>query len=424
MASNNNITSAFVDLATYDEAEKFMYGGATAITYFSRCIKKASWFSQIPVILRQENAIDFGAQHAAAKVSRQGDVLLQTWFRFTTPTITATAGVGNTVAWIEDLGHAMCDEITLTFNDIVAQRLDNHWLNFWTNFTTPESKAVGYWDNMISNGTITVPAAAQNPVVINVPLPFFFSRDSGVGLPVASLPYNDIKINFNLLPAAQLIVQGGASNIDMTAVHMTNPQVWANYAVVTNQERVKMGRAPRDMLIEQMQRTQTPITNLAATDTRLDIRFSYSIKALFWAAQNLAAIGVVAGVQQISNYTTHPTSSTGAGGVDPIDITSILYENTLRLDRMGSDYFSLVDPWYHWIRIPTRTGYHAYSYSLNPYSIDPQGSTNYSKLNVVTIVTQPSAAAVAGAGTYRLIVRGLNNNIVRISGGSFGFPTM
>jgi hypothetical protein len=423
MASSNNITSAFVDLATYDEAEKFMYGGSTAITYFSRCIKKASWFSQIPVILRQENAIDFGAQHAAAKVSRQGDVLLQTWFRFTTPTV--TGGGGGLISWVEDLGHAMCDQVTLTFNDIEAQKLDNHWLNFWTNFTTPESKAVGYWDNMISNGTITVPAVTQTPVVINVPLPFFFSRDSGVGLPVASLPYNDIKINFTLHTAAQLLIQGVGCTVDTSTVHMTNPQVWANYAVVTNQERVKMGRAPRDMLIEQMQRTQHPITMTAGIDTNLDIRFSYSIKALFWAAQNLAQVGIVSPTVQWSNYTTHPTSSTGAGGVDPIDVTSILYENTLRLDRMGSDYFSLVEPWYRWIRIPTRTGYHAYSYSLNPYSIDPQGSTNYSKLNVVSIRTQPSAGALAlQTPVFRLLVRGLNNNIVRVSGGSLGFPTM
>jgi hypothetical protein len=91
---------------------------------------------------------------------------------------------------------------------------------------------------------------------------------------------------------------------------------------------------------------------------------------------------------------------------------------------MGSDFFSLVEPWYKWRAIPERTGYHVNSYAIDPQSLDPTGSTNYSKLNVVTIVTQPSAAAALTAGPYRLQVRGLNFNIVRVSGGSLGFPTM
>jgi hypothetical protein len=374
----------------------------------------------IPVILRQENPIVFGAQNAAAKVSRQGDVLLAAWLRMTVPAITTVAG---TIKWIDDLGNNIIDECTLTFNDIVAQRLDSHWLNFWAHFTTPESKQNGYWNNMIGNPALSPlgGALALPQTVLNVPLPFFFARDSGVGLSVASLPYNDIKINFTLQPLANLVILTGAAAIVPPAPALTNVQVWANYAVVTNEERVKMGRAPRDMLVEQMQRTQANMNMVLATDTNLDIRFSYSIKALFWAASNRNAPGTTAAIE-LSNYGTH-ASNVNAGN-DPIDVTSLIYENTLRLDRMGSDFFSLVDAWYKWIRIPTRTGLHAYSYAINPFSMDPTGSTNYSKLNVVTIRTQPSAAGVASGFAYILIVRGLNFNLMRISGGSLGFPTM
>ena len=31
---------------------------------------------------------------------------------------------------------------------------------------------------------------------LNLPLPFFYSRDSGVALPTAALPYNEMRINF------------------------------------------------------------------------------------------------------------------------------------------------------------------------------------------------------------------------------------
>ena len=40
-----------------------------------------------------------------------------------------------------------------------------------------------------------------------LPLPFFFSRDSGVSLPTAALPYNEIKMEFTFRNAADLLAQ-------------------------------------------------------------------------------------------------------------------------------------------------------------------------------------------------------------------------
>ena len=81
---------------------------------------------------------------------------------------------------------------------------------------------------------------------------------------------------------------------------------------------------------------------------------------------------------------------------DPIIDTSLIYENTARLATMGSDYFSLVDPYYHAPIIPGITGLHVYSYSLDFICLDPLGSTNYGKLTNVSMVPRGSAVA---AGT-------------------------
>ena len=98
--------------------------------------------------------------------------------------------------------------------------------------------------------------------------------------------------------------------------------------------------------------------------------------------------------------------------------------------QMGSDYFSLVNPWYHAPVIPNETGYHSYSYSLDFISLDPMGSTNYGKLTNVSIVPECSTAAVTNASsttfkqTYEFIVTAINNNIIRVSGGALGFPVL
>jgi hypothetical protein len=133
--------------------------------------------------------------------------------------------------------------------------------------------------------------------------------------------------------------------------------------------------------------------------------------------------------------------------VDPILHTSLIYENTNRLSQMGSDYFSLVNPWYTAPAIPLETGYHLYSYSLDFISLDPMGSTNYGKLTNVSIVPESSqeaknyglsplapalpatvdtykAEGIFTSQTWEFIVTAVNNNIVRISGGALGFPVL
>ena len=76
-ANVSNITSGFIDIATFDELEKFMYGGGNAITYFVREVRKSTWFTQIPVPLSRINGFGTFGSECMFNVSRSGDYLLQ-----------------------------------------------------------------------------------------------------------------------------------------------------------------------------------------------------------------------------------------------------------------------------------------------------------------------------------------------------------
>lgn len=587
----SNLTSGFIDLATYDEQEKYMYGGRNATAYFVRETRKSTWFTQVPVVLSKCSGSPAFGQEWSVQISRAGDYLLQTWLRvelpevcITSSTVAANAGTSLSgtaigcvgVRWTRNLGHALIRECCLTFNDLVAARFDNYHLDFWAAFTTPAGKQNGY-DNMIGNigqlaglGDSNVLPAA----VLNIPLPFFYTRDSGVALPTAALPYNDMRIQFQFRNLGELLIadhcqlpqttlaigfdpttaltagyQAGAaygtqksicldqstisslpavfgnltqyiaqrpvgqgttsgtsanlltdgnlqfgiatgSAATATAWKFCNGQepklgsvcVWANYAIVSNDERKRMACAPRDILIEQVQ--TAPPCGFAPknvnTPEQYDIRFSHAIKVLFFAVRNKTLNC------EHANYTTAPaypilncingaqsgTLITTARSYDPVAAASLLYENTYRLANMGSDFYSLVEPWYKAPTIPDKTGYHMYSYSLDFFNLDPMGSTNYGKLTNVSLYVNPSQAAVenaldpgcnqatgavtANAGfvhtsacstanpagyssitaglqnnvrycqaqSYEFIVTAVNNNIVRISGGALGFPVL
>ena len=266
---------------------------------------------------------------------------------------------------------------------------------------------------MIGNvDELTTPHDNTEPLpsyTLNLPLPFFYTRDSGVALPTPALPYNEMRIQFAFRDWNQLLILE-----DATATHeqrktidpsrdlvngapvLGNTQVWSNYAIVSNDERKRMACAPRDILIEQVQtaprQSFTPATNAQQS---FDVRFSHAIKVLFFAVRNNTW------PSEWSQYVTSSPTSDGLllttepkGAYDPILQTSLIYENTNRLAQMGSDYFSLINPYYSAPAIPRDTGYHSYSYSLDFYCLDPMGSTNFGKLTNVSIVPEASKPAV------------------------------
>ena len=442
----SNVTSGFIDLATFDEIEKYMYGGPDATAYFVRETRKSTWFTQVPVVLSRASGTPAFNQEWSVSISRAGDYLLQSWLRVTTPQVSCRAnatGEDLRLRWCRNLMHNMVKECCITFNDLVAARFDNYHLDFWAAFTVPAGKRNGY-NNMIGNfDDLTGPSASGVVIpafTLNLPLPFFYSRDSGVALPTAALPYNDMRINFSfrnytdLLLVDDLLTAAGSnptSNATLTDVTtapvLGTTQVWANYAIVSNDERKRMACAPRDILIEQVQtaprQTFAPATN---ANPSYDIRFSHAIKVLFFAVRNLTT------ANEWSNYTAASpvpgattVNFTPSGAVDPVVATTLTYENTQRLATMGSDYYSLVNPYYHAPVIPLETGYHMYSYSLDFICLDPMGSTNYGKLTNVSLAPSASAGALtaatgqgaAGSGadynqTYEFVVTSVNNNIV------------
>ena len=454
----SNMTSGFIDLATYDELEKYMYGGPNATAYFVRETRKATWFTNVPVVLsRSSGTADFG-QTWSVGISRAGDYLLQTWLRVQVPAmqVSVTGGGGNGWSFVPNFMHNLVQECNISFNDLVAARFDSNHLDFWAAFTVPASKQNGY-NNMIGNiPALGRRAIAANSVAawLNLPLPFFYSRDSGVALPTAALPYNDMRITFTFRTAAQMVMTwlnaapiapGALTFIPAIPTLGGNVQVWANYAIVSNEERKRMACAPRDILIEQVQSSATNLYSQVGAQQQYNIRFSHAIKVLFFGVE----FPEVPGNQgKFSNYSD---SSLVMGGVaagslpqvrnaavDPIANTSLVYENTQRLAQMGADYFSLVNPYYAAPAIPAQVGYHEYSYSLDFINLDPLGSTNYGKLTNVSIQCQPpggllapataangGAGATLGAGANsNLVVTAVNNNIIRIAGGALGFPVL
>lgn len=504
MNNQTNAATCFIDLATFTELVGFLVGGPDAITWFVGGVQKCNWFSYIPILLRQNGTIDFGQRNVSASVNRSGDYVLNVWFRCQIPQVylyqpyvqgtNPGIFVDSSIRWTNNFMHNLFERVSITFNELVVQEFDNFLLDFNYQFRMPGAKRLGYRNQigqiseMTSPVTPTPNQALTNNILgtggyFSVPLPFFFSEDSGIALPVAALPFNDIKINYTFRRWEDLIVvypgtaaaggPGGPGTGRVATVgdvyvwgsttqkpSIQDPQTGAHYVVVHNDERVKMGDAPRDMLITQVQSAQYAPFKDISSRSNFDIRLSHAITLFFFAAQNVSLLNWTSGGGggEWSNYSTESTnpilSVNQLDGLDPIAHSSLIYESTVRL-AAGSDYYSLIHPNMFSDATPEEPGYHWWSYAIRPWeALKPSGCTDYSKLSNVSIVHEMSPAALASAGIntpsgqpenqdgeliqypdsngvlqpfpqkYRHIFVARNLNIARVANGSLGHPVL
>lgn len=467
MSNSNSVTSGFVDLATFDSIESKMYGGSESYTPFVRAHRKSTWFTQVPVVLSTASGHgDFGSEYHV-NVSRAGDYLLHNWLEVTLPAV-AVSGGADAGYWVKNIGHNLIEQVSIKFNDLEAAKFDSTQLDMWAALTVPEGKMNGY-KKMIGHGISTKAADGRSEVflrglstataqTLNVPLPFFYTRDAGVALPTAALPYNDIKIHVkfrkfddvvvavNNSATTPAVVANSAATFTPATPKLTQVRLWANYGIVSNEERKLMGMKGRDILIEQLQ--QQPIQTFDSSQTKVyDVRFSHAVKALMFgirskpvrtgactAAGVAAVLGGVAG-DTFSNYsevdhTTEAAATTQLGfdRTSPYDDVSLLYENTSRLGDVPAAYFTDINPFYHASRIPTdEPGIGLYSFAMDLATLSPGGSTNFGRLTNVSLKPKPSSSFAAKVTASEItnsemVVNAVNHNIIRVSGGALGFP--
>jgi hypothetical protein len=463
----------FIDLATFSEVEGFLYGGPMASTWFVAGIIKANWFSFVSVPLRSCGAAPiFGSRRSSFNLTRQADYALNATLRAKFPAIGFNSSFedpGPTLRWVDNLMHNLIQHVQLEFNDLTVEEFDSWWFDVNFEFRCPGSKRVIY-ENMIgmTGGFISPvgPGDFVGGTTLVAPIPLFFGEDSGFSLPVAALPFNEVKITFDFRDWKQLVIidPGSLAGPDITSVvtyingvadnntlpALSNVECWAHYAVVHQDERAKMGEAPRDLAIHQVQTIQpSPFKDITSRST-FDIRQAHSIISFFYFAQNVSLQTTYSGKygSEQSNYTTLSSVLSAVPAynpVDPLSFATLSYENQSRMSD-SSLYYSLEVPWYFSDAGPENTGYHMGSYALKAWSAcHPAGSTDYSKLANVSIsyLSSPSAK-LAAAGQYgdasnilwptgsqtawkqqfNHIFMSYNWNIGRVSHGSFGFPAL
>ncbi len=443
---SSNVHHAHVDVVTNAGTLHNLYLANNAPgskMVFVKKTVKTNIFSLAPQTHTSQGGTADFAGKTTWKLGRQGDYLINNWVRAEVSKCTASAalqGSGLFLRWTHNFGHNLIEDVDLNFSGVPGCQFDEFYLDFFAAFSVPAGKR-NLYDNMIGNlpeivNPVVDVSAAQDVVqvlpefVVNVPLPLPYTRDYGIALPTGSIVYNEIILNICVRDWNELLIVSNPTDAVVNglapgysrqatladvavAPTISSIQLWGNYAVVTSDERKRMGKVPRDIVWEVIQSASDMSVHTSTSNVSAYLRYSHAVKCLFFGLRNTSVKG------QLSNYTTRQalcytvphdgvdalgnavtmsltaTEFPAPNAFDPIASVSLLYEGAARLDTLPIDFFSMIQPYYFAYSGPTVTGYHCFSYATNFVHPEHSGSTDFGKLTNVSLDVNLSADAIA-----------------------------
>jgi hypothetical protein len=221
------------------------------------------------------------------QIVRNGDLVTKMYLKTKLPALdvedvitTGDADVDK-VAWCPRVGFALIDNVEL---EIGGSRIDKHygdWMNVWYELTRQPGQDRGF-DKMVGNDVDTItPAATVGEKRLYVPLQFFHCRNDGLALPLIALQYHDVRVNFELAKAADLLCHSGSlNNSHVNSLQLADTSLLVNYIYLDSEERKRFAQASHEYLIEQLQFTGSETVN---TDKpRIRLNFNHPCKELVW----------------------------------------------------------------------------------------------------------------------------------------------
>ena len=120
--------------------------GNPQITWFKFVYRRHTNFAVEAVEMYSDNEPDFGKK-ISWLVPRSGDLLGPCILEITLPELFLST-TGESVAYVNSIGHALIKEISVTIGEQEIDRQTGEWMEIWSSLTTSESQKFGFYDMM------------------------------------------------------------------------------------------------------------------------------------------------------------------------------------------------------------------------------------------------------------------------------------
>jgi hypothetical protein len=320
-------------------------------------------------------------------------------------------------AWVKELGHAICESITLKIGGQEIETYNPSLLHLLHKLYDSSEHSRGY-DNMIGNvkEMYTISSEQRSIRKLFIPLRFWFCRHTGCSLPLISMMYTDaiIKIKMNKL-----------SNIlftEETSQFVRKPKLkcyaLGTYIYLEESERLKFSEAKLEYLFDKFTYVGQTILNkkkifddisfrlmsdgltMSYEKTKIDdfykgskVRIplknlTESTKYLLWTIKFIIPSDVKP--EDIIDWQTCGYNLRNVNGIREVlstlcDGIKIKFNGRDREDYKEEIYYTHVTPWSRYMG-DLDNGQYMYSFALLPLLLQPSGTVNMSQIEECTLV--------------------------------------
>ena len=411
-----------MQLVAYGAQDIYLTGNPQ-ITFFKVVYRRHTNFAIEAIEQTFNGTADFGRK-VTVTVSRNGDLITKVYLVVDVPKV--APGSGECIQWTRNLGNIMIKEVEV---EIGGQRIDRQfgeWLVIWAELTVPAGQQDGYAE--MTGNTMSMWGAKLGTMMeclpakrLYVPLQFWFNRNYGLALPLIALQYHEVKINLELRPLSELLIQTDDENDRMplsNTFNLESASLWIDYIYLDTDERRRFAQVSHEYLIEQLQFTGEE--TIVGPNNKIRLNFNHPVKEMIWVARLEDAESEL----QWSNFTDGVTR----GGLEymggnPLVDAKLQLNGHDRFRTRQARYFNLVQPYQHHTNIPA-TGIFVYSFGIKPEEHQPSGTANLSRIDNATFLMTFASNLFAGndfvGKTVKLLVYAVNYNVLRIMSGMGG----
>ena len=424
------------------------------ITFFRQMYTKHSPFGiQTLNIPTNSNKLDFG-QTIRFTIPRKGDLVRKIYFRFTLPVIrdrctdeADDTTNQTTLMWTDSVGHAIIEYAELFYGGQLVDRINSQLLEIYSDTFSDQEKQIGL-KNLIGKGTYdhissfpsrfgnnsTTPDYDRDNSFI-VELPFYFSRDAVLAIPLVALDLQEVEIVLKLRTVDELIVNNHAGTSASEPIwnptttgpmELTKTDVLVDYVYLGKEEIEHFKTHPVEQIITQHQ-LSTVIAREGEVSKSIRTNFTNPVKEFFFVIQETSKTQTYKSNyyktgNDYFNYTLDNASNCSNGLCHNITGIGLDINGVPLMDDSICDglFLAVQQPMNYHSRVPDRLLY-VYSNSLDPENSKPSGSINMSRIMHQNFHFHLNNASTGTEYPERKIyVYAISLNILRIKDGLAG----
>lgn len=371
------------------------------------------------------------------KIESIGDLLRGLTLEFDLPSI---SGDG---IYTDDVGCAAIQRVECAIGGNVVQTLWGDWISIFQQLTEDNGKqeALG----QLRGGNLVVTRGNSGTVVsgtdiatkLRVQLPFWFSRDSGVALPLCALKHTEVRIRVFLRPFDQLIYREEDPNTRINKFY-SSMQLFADVVHLDREERSTFVNNPQTYLIETVQRNHKVLTNaknrllsqssqvMGTVDPptapeSVPLNFTLPTKELVWVLEPEPQTAVCVNMAR-NRWLEFPVNEYDASGnayVDLIQDVTLRVSGQSMFESEHGNWFRLEQPIRYHTNVPViipnsdYKGIYCHSFAVKPENYQPSGTLNFSAVDKAELVISMSRPTK----NYSLVVFAWGYNLLRMQNG-------